>query len=317
MFQREQPTPSDPNMAHFYGLALPLLKRGIPITPVQLENDTLKGFLDPQKVLLLSYTGQKPQGPEVHAPLAAWVKKGGVLIVVDDDKDPYNQAREWWNESGKTDRIPRQHLFECLGLKDEQFTGSPVRVGKGSVIWLRENPVQFAVSTEADARLADVVKTASTSAGLTWQETNHLVLRRGPYRIAAGLDESIPAAAEVLTGRFVNLFDPGLKLQKSVTVDPASRLFLLDLDAVKSRSPRLLASACKALPLKQKDGALAWTVEGIGATNAVVLIASSKAPKSIQLDGTGLTDFSYSAEEGLLHIRFPNEARPRVLLVEF
>jgi hypothetical protein len=44
MFQREQPTPSDPNMAHFHGLALPLLKRGMPITPVQLENVILPAF---------------------------------------------------------------------------------------------------------------------------------------------------------------------------------------------------------------------------------------------------------------------------------
>ena len=32
----------------------------------------------------------KPQSPEVHAPLADWVRRGGVLVVVDDDADPYN-----------------------------------------------------------------------------------------------------------------------------------------------------------------------------------------------------------------------------------
>src|ERR1044071_424035 len=68
MFQREQPTPSDPNMAQFYGLALPLLKRGLPVTPVQLENVTLPGFLNEQRVLLLTYQGQKPLSADVHAP---------------------------------------------------------------------------------------------------------------------------------------------------------------------------------------------------------------------------------------------------------
>ena len=74
--------PSDPNMAHFHGLALPLLKRGQPVTPVQLENVTLPGFLDEQRVLLLSYQGQKPLSAEVHSHLAEWVKKGGVLVMV-------------------------------------------------------------------------------------------------------------------------------------------------------------------------------------------------------------------------------------------
>ncbi len=312
MFQREQPTPSDPNMAHFYGLALPPLKRGLPVTPVQLENVTLPGFLADQKVLMLSYQGQKPMSAEVHPPLAEWVKNGGVLILADDDKDPYNQAREWWNDHGKTQKIPRHHLFETLGLQDDQFTGTPVPFGKGHVIWLRENPVQFALSQPAEARLIDTLKQAAALAALPWRETNHLALKRGPYRIAAGLDESVPAPELTLTGRFVNLFDPQLRLQKSITITSGSRHFLLDLDAVKkSETPQILASACKALPLKPNQ----WTVEGIGNTPAIALIATDKAPKSILLDGTEITDFTHS--DGLLHLRFPNEPRPRVLTIEF
>jgi hypothetical protein len=312
MFQREQPTPSDPNMAHFYGLAMPPLKRGIPVTPVQLENVVLPHFLDTQKILLLSYTGQKPQSPEVHAPLADWVKKGGVLIITDDDKDPYNQAREWWNEQGKTTRIPRNHLFDALGLKDEQFTGAPVSVGKGSVIWLRENPATFALSENGENQLIATLKQAAALAHLPWQETNHLALKRGPYQIAAGLDESITAPAAILTGRFVNLFDPTLAVQKSFTIAPGSRYFLLDLDAVKkSDTPQVLASACKALPLKSGS----WTVEGIENTPAVLLIATDKAPKSITLDDQEITDFTHTGD--LLQVRFPNESRPRVLTLGF
>ena len=69
----------------------------MPVTPVQLENVTLPDYLDAFRVLLLTYHGMKPLSPEVHAPLAEWVKRGGVLVVVDDDSDPYNAVREWWN----------------------------------------------------------------------------------------------------------------------------------------------------------------------------------------------------------------------------
>jgi hypothetical protein len=34
MFQRGEPAASDPHLSHFYGLALPLLKRGLPVTPL-------------------------------------------------------------------------------------------------------------------------------------------------------------------------------------------------------------------------------------------------------------------------------------------
>ena len=237
MFEREKPTPSDPNMSHFYGLALPLLKRGMPVTPVQLENVTLPGFLDGQRVLILSYQGQKPLTAEVHLALADWVRKGGVLMVVDDDTDPFNRVHEWWNEDGKSDRLPRQHLFEVLGLKESDLSdGAPrfVTVEKGGVMWLRENPVQVAQAAEAEARFIDAAKAAAAKAAVEWRETNYLVLRRGPYVIGSGLDESVPGDPKVLHGHFINLFDPTLKPQTTITLEPGVRVFLLDLDAVKS-----------------------------------------------------------------------------------
>ena len=315
MFQREQPMPSDPNMAHFYGLALPMLKRGMPVTPVQLENMPLPGFPDHQRVLLLSYQGQKPMSPEVHTALAAWVRGGGVLVMVDDDSDPYNKACEWWNDHGKTDRIPRQHLFDTLGLKDAAFGNgtAPAAVGKGAVIWLRESPVRFALSAEAEQRLAGVLRAAVEKAGLAWQETNHLVLRRGPYLAGAGLEESINAAPLQLAGRFVNLFDPELKVQREVSLTPGARVFLLDLDKVKSTGPQVLASACKALPSPAEQGVNSWTVEGVGNTPAVLLISCASQPAAVTLDGALLTDFAWDGGERLLRVRFPNESRPRVL----
>ncbi|MFD0892143.1 hypothetical protein KBB96_12000 [Luteolibacter ambystomatis] len=313
MFQREQPTPSDPNMAHFYGQAMPMVKRGIPVTPVQLENVALNGFLDGMKILMLSYQGQKPMSADVHAPLAAWVKQGGVLVMIDDDSDPYNRVKEWWNEDGKTTTVPRQHLFQTLGVKDEAFTGTnEVTVGKGAVIWLKRSPVGLALSTEADALLASVIRKAIERSGGTWKETNHLALRRGPYWIGAGLDESIGGDAKTLTGRLVDLFDSELKVQRTVDLTPGSRRFLMDLDRIKGTGTRVLASACKALPDPSK-GHPAWTVEGVGNTEAIVLISCDKAPKSILLGGQPLASFDYDAAEKLLRARFQNEATPRLL----
>ncbi|MBK1881348.1 hypothetical protein JIN85_02910 [Luteolibacter pohnpeiensis] len=318
MFQREQPTPSDPNMAQFYGLAMPPLKRGIPITPVQLENVTLPGFLDDQKVLMLSYQGQKPQSADIHPALAEWVKKGGILIFVDDDSDPYNKVREWWNDEGKNDRIPRQDLFEKLGLKREPTPDRATKVGNGSLIWLKKNPVSYALSEEGDLALIDALKKAAHKADLDWTETNHLLLRRGPYWVGAGLDESISEDSKILSGRLINLFDPELKVQKSFTLAPGNRVFLLDLDKlVLPKTPTVIASACKALPLKNESREFSWTVEGVGNTPGIVLVSSSIAPKSIQLGDQDVKDFTWDEENHLLHVRFENEATPRVLKMNF
>lgn len=317
MFQRGQPTPSDPYLGNVYGLAMPLLQQGLPVTPVQLENVTLPHYLDGFHILLLSYDGQKPLSPEVHAPLAQWVKRGGILIFCDNDADPYLKVHEWWNRDGKSYATPREHLFELLGLGQSVAGDVFHQVGKGGVIWLKERPVDLSVSAQGAAQILAATKLASEKAGLKWRETNYLLVRRGPYLIAAGLDESTVANSRVLHGAFVNLFDPALRVLNDISIEPGSRWFLLDLQGARSGAPRVLASACKALPKEQTPQATSFTVEGVGQTPAIMLLASLKAPLAVTLDGKNLTTFEYSAKDQLLWIHFENTVIPRELVVNY
>ena len=319
MFERGAPEPSDAHLSHFYGLALPLLKRGLPVTPVPLENLAVPHYLDGFRVLLLSYQGMKPLSAEVHAPLARWVEDGGALVVVDDDGDPFNGVREWWNSAGSNYATPRQHLFEQLGLTEQHIvtTGKPVKVGQGVVLWQRDNPARLATETDGDARLRDAVKAAAAAIGIKWQEANRLLLRRGPYLVAAGLDESRPGAPKVLSGRFVNLFDPELRVLTRVTLAPGARFFLLDLEAAGGPEPQVLASACKALSTQHDWKALTLAVEGVAGTPGVVLLHTPLPPRTVTLAGQPSKDYEYSAADQLLWIRFPNEAHPRELRLTF
>jgi hypothetical protein len=319
MFERGEPSPSDAHMGHFYGLAMPLVKRGLPVAPVQLENLTVPRYLDGFRLLLLSYHGQKPLSPEPHGPLADWVKRGGALVVVDEDGDPFNRVPEWWNSNGKTYASPRQHLFEQLGLTDKAFglETKPVKVGSGVVCWLHENPAALAADSEGDARLTKIVRETSAVAGLpSWREANYLLLRRGPYVVAAGLEESLAAAPKALSGHFVNLFDAELRVSTAVTLTPGSRFFLLDLDATPGAGPRMLAAACRTRPVKTDEKTLSLTVEGVADTPGMVLMRLAKAPQGVTLDGKPWEQFEYSAASHLLWIRFPNQADPRELSVK-
>jgi hypothetical protein len=319
MFQRGDPTPSDSHMSHFYGLAMPLLKHGIPVAPVQLENVTVAHYLDGFKVLLLTYQGMKPLSAEVHSKLADWVKQGGVLVVCDDDSDPFNAVREWWNSDGLSYRTPRQHLFEQLKFNksDADAKQTEWRFGKGDVIWLRENPVRLAQDPTDAGRIVALVHQAAERAKLEWRETNYLLLRRGPYLIAAGLDESIPGAPKVLRGRFINLFDSQLRVQTEIRIEPGSRFFLRDLDATETSLPEVLASAGKSLVLKRDAKSVSLAVEGVGETPGVALFRCAKAPSSIALDNDAIKDFEYSEKEKLLWVRFSNNAQPHTLSVQF
>jgi hypothetical protein len=317
MFQRGQPTPSDPRLGNFYGLAMPLIKHGLPVAPVQLENVTVLDYLDNFHILFLSYDGQKPLSPEVHAPLADWVKRGGVLIFCDADADPYLKVREWWNSSGNHYETPRQPLFKALGLDDSVATNKFISVKKGGLIWLRERPATLSASAAGTDQVVAMAKLAAGKLGLKWRESNYLLLRRGPYIIAAGLDESIPGEPKTLHGRFVNLFDSELRVLKEVALAPGSRYFLRDLDAAPAPDHQLLAAACKALPEKSPDQTLAFTVESVAGTPAVMLFRTAQPPRSITLDGQPVTDFNFSKPDGLLWLRFENTATPRNLTLNF
>jgi hypothetical protein len=181
MFQRGEPSPSDPWLDNVYGLAMPLVKHGLPVTPVQLENVAAPHYLDGFRILYLSYDGQKPSSPEVHAPLAHWVKNGGVWVFCDQDADPYLKVRDWWNGGGDNFSPPRQHLFQQLGITDSTATNQFNPVGRGGLIWTHERPAQFSTSVGGAAQIIEAARLAAKHADLKWSGKNYLLLRRSPY----------------------------------------------------------------------------------------------------------------------------------------
>lgn len=297
MFQRGDPNPSDRHMGSFFGLAMPLLKRGVPVHPVQLENIELTGYLKPYKVLLLTYEGMKPPRPELHAYLAKWVKAGGVLVFVDDDSDPYNSVTEWWNSGEHHYATPRVHLFEQLGL--DGAAGESVHViGKGALIYKRVSPASLTKDAEGAETTVSLAKKACAQAKVTWSETNYLILRRGPYVIAAGLDETQKPISKKLTGRFVNLFDPKLEVVREIALQPASRMLLKDLDKLDLSKPCVIASASQVLKVEVTADSIRFHSEGPSNVTAATRIALPRPPRSVKVGEYGESEVSSAWDAG-------------------
>lgn len=162
--------------------------------------------------------------------------------------------------------------------------------------------------------LRALAQRACEAVGLDYREANHLVLRRGPYVVGAGLDESIAAAPLVVRGRFVDLFDARLPVVEEATFAPGSRRLLLDLDKIPARGPAVLASACKVLGAQvAPDGAFTFHAEGPDRTEAVARIALPGPPVEVKVDGQPLDAAALEWHEPskTLLIRFPNAAEGR------
>ncbi|HEX4213643.1 MAG TPA: hypothetical protein VIA06_10015, partial [Candidatus Dormibacteraeota bacterium] len=163
----------------FYGLAMPMLKQGQPITPVQLENlaDT-PGALDGYQILLLSYEFMKPLSATVHHALAGWVRGGGGLLYVGDGSDSYHAVREWWNQGARRYPTAAHHLFEVLGA---DLDGEGVqRVSEGAIRVLPVPPASLTDSAAAAETLVAAARGLIETRGYAWRPSNRLALRRGP-----------------------------------------------------------------------------------------------------------------------------------------
>jgi hypothetical protein len=316
MFQRGGPGKSDENLGSFFGLALPLVKHGLPIEPVQIETSGQKGFLDHYKVLLLTYEGQKPPTPEFHQVLIDWVKAGGALVVVDDDADQFNKVHEWWNTAPMQYATPREHLFEQLGLKHDATY--PAEVGKGIVIFDHSSPAQMTYKKIGADHLRQLVHQAADQTGLTWNESNSLVLRRGPYVIAAGLDESLPDAKPyTITGKLVPLFDPNLPVLDSYVLQAGARQLLVDLSRLPAGKIGVVAAACRVQSETVRGNSIAIHCDGQDETKGVMLIAIPAVPTSVTINGSPAAKGAFEFDKGYLRLRFNNTSAGMDLLVKW
>lgn len=317
MFERADPSPSDAALGSFYGLALPLLKYGIPVEPVQIESSTVAGYLNNYKLLILTYEGQKPPTPVFHDALTAWVRKGGTLVVIDKDNDPYNAVREWWNTAPNSFKTPREDLFVKLGIPEDAV--GLHHVGRGIILSERESPAALTYDKQGANKVRSYMRQAARAGHITWKVTNALVLRRGPYVIAAGLDESLPGSKPyVMQGRFINLFDPDLPILHRVTLAPDSRFFLVDLNSLpKSEATTIVAASCRIKNQQDSLHRFRFSADGIADTEAFVRIATKRDVSKVLLNGVPISAQSYRQGDGTLLIQFSNSTDPVQIEVDF
>lgn len=237
----------DPQFSNFYGQTLPLVKRGIPIQTVHMENLEYAATLKDIKVLVMSYSNMKPVSAAVHRYLADWVKQGGVLVYCGRDDDPYQTVMEWWNTGGNKYAAPSQHLFELLQVKPTGNNEEAV-VGKGRLYILRQNPKAFVMEANGDENYVNVIKKAwqtGAKAG-ELQFKNNFYLQRGPYDIIAVMDESTGAQPYTVNEPAIDLYDPELPVLQQKVVLPGNQALLYNISRIKNKKqPQVLVSACR------------------------------------------------------------------------
>jgi hypothetical protein len=274
----------DPDLSNFYGMALPLLKRGVPVKTVHMENLPF-GALKDIDVLIMTYSNMKPMEPESHSYIADWVRAGGHLVYCSSDTDPFQTVREWWNSgSVKWDR-PADHLFSLMGIGAGAGNGH-YSCGAGSVDIIRTDPKELVMKQDNDMQLVSKVN-GLVKGGIVLK--NNFTLRRGQYLISSVMNESVSQENLELKGRFIDVFDPHLSVLDIKVVRPGEQSLLIDLSRIDKSRPQVLAASSREEQEVVSGHSYSFVAKAPVRTENVSRVYLPSRPKSIFIDGKDMT----------------------------
>ena len=105
------------------------------------------------------------------------------------------------------------------------------------------------------------------------------MIQRGPYRIAAVLDESVCSDPLVIEGHFVDLFDPSLIVYRQVRVKPDENALLFDLDYhPREKGVQLIAASSRVEEIVQNEAGFEMVVKGPEQIRAVARLFCPNEP---------------------------------------
>ena len=281
----------DPQLSNFYGQALPLLKRGVPVKTAHIENLGFKEALAGTKVLLMSYSNMKPLDPKAHEHLAAWVKKGGVLLYSGRDNDPFQTVQEWWNTGDNSFAAASDHLFGLMGIPAGAEEGE-YKYGKGTVYIMRADPKEYVLSAGGDKKFLDTVcmlYSDRAKAGKV-EFKNSFYLERGPYDIVAVMNESVSDAPYTVKGTLIDLFDPELPVLKSKETAPGYCGYFLDIDRIKNKGPQVLAASNRTYGEQTGKNSYSYVAKSPVRTTGISRVLLPACPVSVLVDGKEVFD---------------------------
>ncbi len=235
----------------FFGMAMPLLKYGLPVRPVQLDNvRRFAGYLDNSRFLILSYEYIKPEAPDVNAALLSWVQKGGTLLYIGDGSDPFHGIRSWWRQSGYEN--PAQQLFETAEMGRVPADGC-YPVGQGKILVWNMLPARICLDKALAQDYRELVRRALAGCGIDWQYRNDLTLHRGPYIISAVMDESVDDAPKTFEGLYADMLENDYRIVTRKEIQPDGTAILFDFSKIEGESFRIIGTSARVEAVESLD----------------------------------------------------------------
>jgi len=287
-FQQNYPYPN------MFGPTLPLLKYGLPVQPILLENvGRYEGYLKEYNNLILSYEHIKPESSGINVTIANWVKEGGTLFYLGDGEDPYHDIESWWKEAGYQN--PAQHLFEELGLERDLASGT-YAVGEGKLCYWKIAPARLCLSKEIAEEYRQFIK--RDLKGEAWVYTNNMTLHRGPYIISVSMTEST-GETKVFKGLYADMYENDYRIITEKSVGPDQNAILFDFAKIEGEKVRVIGTSARIFWLDVEETTAEFTMKAADKVKAFTRLRLPKPVTScMAVDETGeKVDMTWSWDE--------------------
>lgn len=295
----------------FFSLAMPLLKAGVPVRPVLLDNARrYVGYLDDYDVLLMSYEYMKPDYPDINAAVAEWVRRGGQLIYVGDGFDPFHGIKSWWTGKYPT---AAEHLYEMLGVAPEKEK-EIFDCGRGTAAVWKINPCVFSFSKQNGEALREFFAQVLAKRGRTAEFRDYLLLERGNYTVAAVMDESVSEEPLTLDGLYTDMYSPDFAVKHGATLRPGENKLLLNYERIKNETLCVIGTSVRVNALEERDGAVVASVRGAAGFKAYVRLRVPFEPTAAGIDGKPCA-LSYDKDSRTALVSFESALGEREIVI--
>jgi len=301
MYERQE----FPGLQGLYGLLMPLISRGIPVSSFVMERVQDKEYADLYKIIILSYENFKPVKPEMNVALAEWVKRGGTLMILGAEDDELDKADYfWWHKLGYNS--PTEHLFSQLrkSKKAKEYW----KCGKGDVIVNPISPREFANSEIAEKIYLPYLKWAVKKSKIsgTLKTPGNFCMKRGDYIIAHSEKKKIS-----LKGKFIDVFEINFPVIDEINLKPGESGLYKDISEIleNGKVPAVLQATHRLISQEYKNGVLIFKVKGPAETPAVVrlFLAGIKTPKITAINSKGKKiNVEIKKDKETYLLKFPN-----------
>jgi len=295
-----------PKLQGLYGLLIPLVERGIPVSSFVMERSDEFDYNNLFKIIVISFEEWKPPNKTMSLALVDWVRRGGTLIVLGQDGDELDRCQNfWWHKIGFSS--PLAHLLAKLERKDKNTTFW--RLGKGYVFRNKISARAFADPKIARKDYISLLEAAvKQSTGKTLRTPGYFCIRRGPFLIVHSRSQPVQ-----IPGRYLDVFDPELVMRQGVFLSPGESGLYRDVHRFyKEDELSLLHCTHRLMWEKKENQTLQFMVRGPAETPGVarIFVGLLKSPKIIGHGSHGnIVTVTVRKKDSTMLLRWPNDPK--------